>query len=216
VGSLQSGDEQSGRTVEDVERFRPTSGRFAGIVLVVAAAAVGLLAVVQPDHVLPEVGAAAVFLGIVAWAVTLRPRISLVHDRLEIRGAVDTVRIPLAGIEELAVRQVLAVRAGDKRYVSTALGRTRRQLMKVKAGALNMTDSDPDTDPNSKVAAPSYPAFVEQRIRQRVDDAREAGGLRRGSPEQIALGQQVDRSYAWPEIVGLVASAALFVVVLVL
>jgi hypothetical protein len=212
VGSLQSGDE----AVEAVERFRPTSGRFTGIVLLVASVVVGVLSLVQPDHVVPEVGSAAVFLGVVAWVVTLRPRISLVHDRLELRGPVDTVSIPLAGIEELAVRQVLAVRAGDKRYVSTALGRTRRQLMKIKAGAVSLTDSDPDTDPNSKVAAPNYPTFVEQRIRQRVDDARAASGLRRGSAEQIALGQQTLRSWAWPEIVGLVASAALFVITLVL
>ena len=199
-----------------MERFRPTSGRFTGIVLLVAAIAVATLSLVQRDHVIPEVGAAAVFLGVVAWAVTLRPRISLVRDRLELRGAIDTVSIPLAGIEELAVRQVLAVRAGDKRYVSSALGRTRRQLMKVKAGAISLTASDPDTDPNSKVAAPSYAQFVEDRIRQRVDAAREASGLARGSAEQVALGSQVERSMAWPEIIGLVASAALFVALVVL
>ena len=198
-----------------VERFRPTSGRVSGIVLLVAAVLVALLALVQPDHVIAEVGAAALFLGVLAWAVTLRPRISLVGDRLELRGAVDTVRIPLAGIEELAVRQVLAVRAGDKRYVSTALGRSRRQLMKVKAGAVGLTSSDPDSDPHSRVAAPNYAEFVEERIRKRMDDEREAAGLRRGSDDQIALGSRVERTWAWPEIAGLVVSALLFVVLVV-
>jgi hypothetical protein len=215
VDSRQSRARTSGSAGE-VERFRPTSGRFTGIVLLVSAIAVASLSVLRRDHVIAEVGAAALFLAVVAWAVTLRPRISLVGDRLELRGVVDTVRIPLAGIEELAVRQVLAVRAGDRRYVSPALGRTRRQLMKVKAGAISLTDNDPDTDPNSKVAAPSYPQFVEDRIRQRVDAAREASGLARGSAEQVALGSQVTRSMAWPEIIGLVASAALFVMLVVL
>ncbi len=212
MSTPQSGAEQSA----EVERFRPTSGRFTGIVLLVSAFAVASLSVVQREHVIPEVGAAALFLGVVAWAVTLRPRISLVGDRLELRGAVDTVAIPLAGIEELAVRQVLAVRAGDRRYVSSALGRTRRQLMKAKAGAISLTASDPDTDPNSRVAAPNYAQYVEDRIRHRVDRARAAAGLTRGSTEQVALGSQVERSMAWPEIIGLAASAALFVALVVL
>ena len=169
------------------------------------------LALARPDDVIAEVGVGAVLVALLAWTVTLRPRVSLVGERLELRGVVDTVEIPLAAIEELSVRQMLALRAGDKRYTSTAVGRTRRQLVKAK----NEPDQvpDPDTDPHSRVAAPSYAQFVEERIRQRMDDARAAAGIRRGSPEQVALGADVRRRLAWPEIVGLVVAAVAFVVV---
>jgi len=194
-----------------VERFRPTSGRFTGIVLLVSAAATAVLSVVDSDSVIPEVGVGAVLVGILAWSVTLRPRVSLVGDDLELRGMVDTVAIPLAAVEELAVRQMLAVRAGDKRYTSPAVGRTRRALVKGKKAV-----ADPDTAQTSRVAAPSYAEFVEDRVRQRVDDAIATTGIRRGSPEQVALGAGVRRSPAWPEIVALVTSAVGLVVVIVL
>jgi len=193
-----------------VERFRPTSGRLIGIILLAAAAVTAVLSVVDSDSVIPEVGVGAVLVGILAWSVTLRPRVSLVGDELELRGMVDTVAIPLAAVEELAVRQVLAVRAGDKRYTSPAVGRTRRALVKGK------TVTDPDTAKTSRVAAPSYAEFVEDRVRQRVDDAIATTGIRRGSPEQVALGAGVRRSPAWPEIVALVTSAVGLVVVIVL
>ena len=200
-------------SAEEVERFRPTSGRFTGIVLVSSSLVVVGLALLRPDEVLPEVGVGALVVAVLAWMVALRPRVSLVGEKLELRGAVDTVEIPLAAIEELAVRQLLALRAGDKRYTSTAVGRTRRQLVKAK----NEPDkvADPDTDPHARVAAPSYAQFVEERIRQRMDDARAASGIRRGSPEQVALGAGVRRQVAWPEIVLLVASSVAFVAVVV-
>ena len=194
-----------------MERFRPTSGRFTGVVLLAAAAVTAMLSVVDPDSVIPEVGVAAVLVGILAWSVALRPRVSLVGDDLELRGMVDTVAIPLAAVEELAVRQVMAVRAGDKRFTSPAVGRTRRALVKGKKAV-----ADPNTAETSRLAAPTYAEFVEDRVRQRVDDAMAATGIRRGSPEQVALGAGVRRSPAWPEIVALVGSAVALIVVIVL
>lgn len=199
-------------SAEEVERFRPTSGRFTGIVLVTGSLAVAALALVRPDNVIAEVGVGAILVAIIAWTVALRPRVSLVGDRLELRGALDTVSIPLAAVEELSVRQMLALRAGDKRYTSTAVGRSRRQLVKAKNEPNQV--ADPDTDPHARVAAPSYAQFVEERIRQRMDDARAAAGIRRGSPEQVALGADVHRRLAWLEIAGLVVSLIAFVVVL--
>ena len=52
---------------------------------------------------------------------------------LVLRNMLSTIYIPLAAIEEVAVRQVLAVRAGDKRYVCAGVGRTLRQAMKGSA-----------------------------------------------------------------------------------
>jgi hypothetical protein len=214
VAPQQSDAGSSHPSHQEVERFRPTSGRFTGIVLLVSSSAVVVLALVRPDHVLPEVGVGAVFTAILAWTVALRPRVSLVGDSLELRGPVDTVAIPLAAVEQVAVRQLLVVRAGDKRYTSTALSRPRRQLLKAKAGGERV--AGPDTDPLATVATPSYPVFVEDRIRQRMDDARAAAGIRRGSPEQEALAAGVQRRPAWPEIVGLAASGLATVLVIAL
>jgi hypothetical protein len=194
----------------DVERFRPTSGRLTGILLLSGATLTVLLALFDGDKVLPEVGVAAVVVGVLGWAATLRPRVSIVRDDLELRGMFDTVSIPLASIEELAVRQVLVVRSGDKRYTSPAVGRSRRSLVK---GA---KVTDPDTDETSVVAASSYPEFVEDRIRQRIDDAMAAQGIRRWSPEQLALSAGVRRQRAWLEIGALVVSVVALLVAIVL
>ena len=45
------------------------------------------------------------------------------------RNMLETIQIRLVAVEELAVRQVLAVRAADRRWVSTAVGRSLRKTM---------------------------------------------------------------------------------------
>jgi hypothetical protein len=206
------GMQQPGRAGDQgsVERFRPTSGRFTGIVLEVGALAVAALSVVDRDAVIPEVGVTALFLAVIGWAVVLRPRVSLVGDDLELRGMVGTVAIPLAAVEELAVRQMLAVRAGDKRFTSPALGRSRRSLVKQKLPA------DAPEDGGAQHVPQSYPEYVEERIRQRVDDAVARAGVRRGSDEQVALASGVRRTHAWPEIIALAGTAVATVLVIAL
>jgi hypothetical protein len=202
--------QSAGEGTVDVERFRPTSGRFTGIVLLSGATLTVLLAVLDSDKVIKEVGVAAVLVGVLGWTASLRPRVSIVGDDLELRGMLDTVSIPLASVEELAVRQMLVVRSGDKKYTSPALGRSRRSLVK------GVKETDPDTDETSRVAASSYPEFVEQRIRQRVEDAMAAQGINRGSAEQVALGAGVRHRTAWLEIGALVVSAVALVAVIIL
>ena len=64
---------------------------------------------------------------------TVRPRVLVQGRELVLRNMLTTVYIPLAAIEEIAVRQVLAVRVGGKRYVCAGVGRTLRQAMKGSA-----------------------------------------------------------------------------------
>ena len=45
------------------------------------------------------------------------------------QNMLETVHVRLAAVEEMAVRQVLAVRAGDRRLVSTVVGRTWRKAL---------------------------------------------------------------------------------------
>ncbi|MCD4526964.1 hypothetical protein [Nocardioides sp. cx-173] len=184
------------------ERFAPTGGRIMGGVGLALAVLVVGIGVIDRDADIPTwTIVLAALIGLLCWAAMLRPRVSVVGDRLELRNMLETVSIPLAAIEELAVRQLLAVRAGDRRYVSPAVGKSRRQLRRQPSG--------PATDVE-------YADFVEGRIRQRMEDARAVAGIRLGSPEQVALGQEVRRSPAWPELVGVVLLSVALVVSLVL
>lgn len=213
MSAAASQPDDSGGSVASgpVERFRPTSGRPTGLVILVAAGLTVGLAVLDPGTVRPEVTAGAVLAAVVGWVVTLRPRVSLVGDDLVLRGMVDEVAIPLAAVEELAVRQVLAVRAGDRRYTSPALGRSRSSLLRRKKAEAPHQGADRP----AAAQAESYAAFVEERLRQRIDDARAVAGVRPGSPEQVALGSGVRRRAAWPEIAAPVASALALVVAIV-
>ncbi|MEO5852022.1 MAG: hypothetical protein ABIQ15_05875 [Nocardioides sp.] len=201
--------EQSPGTGGDrVEKFQPTSGRITGVVLVVGGIALAALALLQPSEVIPEVGAGGALAAVLGWAASLRPGVSVVEDDLQLRNMLETVTIPLVAVEELAVRQVLAVRAGRKRYTSPALGRGRRSL------ATRGTAADTPTDGQRHVSV-TYPEYVEQQIRKRVADACAAAGVRPGSAEQLALAAGVRREPAWPEIVAIVVSVLALTAVIV-
>ena len=191
-----------------VERFRPTSGRVTGVLALLLAAAVVAIALVDRDSGFSApVVAGAVLGGILAWAAMLRPGLWVTERHLVMQNAFETVRVPLAAIEELAVRQVLAVRAGDGRYVSTVVGRPLRKVIRrAPSGA---------TDPAKPPTEIPYADFVEDRVRHHADEARQAAGVRRASPEQVALADDVRREPAWL-VIGLIAAAALALVLTIL
>ena len=97
---------------------------------------------------------------------------------------------------------MLAVRAGNRRFVSPAVGRSLRSIRKQGYVA---------PDP-----AASYPDFVEQRIRTRIDGARARSDIALTSEEQLATGSAVRRDWAWPELVGLLVTGIGFVLSLLL
>lgn len=204
---------------EQLERFTPTSGRVMGVVGLLLAVAVVVAGLVDRDAGFADwVVAGAAAGGVLVWMAMLRPRISLVGQDLELRQMAETVTIPLAAVEELAVRQLLAVRVGDKRFLSPALGKSRRQLTRASrpgvdgSGLVGKLRSKP-ADARLTV---DYPDFVEERIRQRMDDARALRGVRPGSAEQVALASDVRRQPAWAELVALGAcSLALLVTIVV-
>lgn len=201
---------------EQPERFAPTSGRVMGVVgLLLAAGVAGLGLVDRDSGVADWVIALAAFGGVLIWAAVLRPRVSLVGDDLELRNMLQTDLIPLAAIEELAVRQVLAVRAGDRRFLSPALGKTRRQLRGRPAFGSGAVAGRLRSKPGDSATTVEFADFVEQRIRQRMEDARAARGIRPGSAEQVALASEVRRQPAWPEIVALSVLAVAVVVTIV-
>jgi len=184
------------------EHFRPTNGRVFGILALVAAAAVALVAVIDREADVPlwVVGFAVLF-GALAWTAMLRPGVALAGDTLVLRNMFTEATIPLAAIEDVAVRQFLVVRAGDKRYESPAIGRSRRQIKRSDAGS-GIQASHQDTP---------YALFVEDRIRSRASDARDRLGIKPRSPEQAALADQAERRLAWPEIAMVSVAALAFV-----
>lgn len=194
---------------EAAEWFRPTSGRLTGVLTEVLLGLLLVVAVMErdQDYALP-MALGAGFAATLAWATMLRPGLGVTPTTLVLRNMVETVHVPLAAIEELAIRQVLAVRVGDRRFVSPAVGKSWRKAL--TSSAATQEELTPE-----QALARSYPDYVEARIRQRCDDARAGLGVRRGSPEQLALAAGVRRERAWLEIVLLAATGLGFLLAVV-
>ena len=213
--SAQNGEENMARLQDDgeavVERFQPTSGRFTGWVAVLLSAALVVAMVVYRDDGFPLwVGAVALLVGVLSWAAMLRPALWATEEHLVMRNLVETVHIRLAAVEELAVQQVLAVRAGDRRFVSTVLGRTwRRTVMSRRPTASGASSGSPDDGPREGMP---YIDWAEHRLRELVDAARDRAGVTAGSEEQQALSDAVRREPALVPL-ALIAVAALLLVV---
>jgi hypothetical protein len=185
-----------------VEDFRPSSGRISGVLGLGLCVATVVLGVAEFDEGFPPaVVWAALFAGVLFWAAMLRPRVRVSGSELRLRNMLDTVTLPLASIEQIVVRQVLSVRAGDRRYVSSAVGKTWRQAMK----------RDRERKPGAE--AP-YPVFVEERLSQLAENARSKQGIALMSDEQLELAKAIRREWAWPEIVLLGFTGVGFVVAL--
>ncbi len=115
---------------EKIEKFQPTNGRLVGVLGL--AVVLGLMVVGAIDgYPVWGVGLLAV-VAVLTWAAVLRPGVRIVGDELELRNMFFTQAVPLGAIEEVVVRRVLAVRAGERRFVSPAISRTLRQSMRPK------------------------------------------------------------------------------------
>lgn len=195
-----------------VERFSPSSGRITGItVLVTVAAIVAFSAFDRESGFSAPVVAGSLAAGVIAWAAMLRPQIWVTERDLVLRNMFETVSVPLGAIEEIVIRQVLAVRAGGERYVSPAIGRSRRDTIKSGSSTGAGSRHAPARVAHSTT---SYPDFVETRIRQLAEDARAQLGITPYSDEQVALALDAVRRPAWIERVALGVTLVAFVVTL--
>ncbi len=177
-----------------VERFQPTSGRVTGWMTVVLAAILVVSGVAYADDGFPLwVAALGLLAGILAWAAMLRPALWATHEHLVMRNLTETVHIRLAAVEEMAVRQVLAVRAADRRFVSTVVGRTWRKTLQSRHRP-GGTDTGAALAPTEGM---HYADFVENRLHDLVEKARSRAGVRPGSQEQLALPDAVRRQRDW-------------------
>jgi hypothetical protein len=172
-----------------VEEFRPTSGRITGVLGLCMCGGIVVLGVVEREEGFPAAGVwTALFAAVLFWAACLRPRVRVTASELRLRNMLTSISVPLAAIEQLVVRQVLSVRVGERRYVSSGVGRTWRQGLKA------------DRQLKKGESAP-YPVFVEERLNQLAEEARARQGIALMSDEQLELAAGVRREWAWPEIV---------------
>jgi hypothetical protein len=207
---------------EPVERFRPTGGVLSGVltlVVVVAVVVVGVANLAE-GFPLPFVTGALV-LGVLAWAAMLRPRVWATTDELVLRNMLSTAFIPLAAIEQVVVRQVMAVSAGERRYVSPAIGKSRgrssgwgrREAPVAPFGSVRGSRRELPTGGvvGDQRREPPYADFVADRISHLAEGDRVRRGIARWSAEQQALAAEVRQTRAWPEIIALALACLLFV-----
>ena len=210
---------------DDVERFSPTSGRLSGVVALLVCGGVVVLGLFVDDSgVAPWGTALAVFGGVLSWVALLRPGMGLTDRSLVLRNMLETVSIPLPAIDSVAVQQVTAIGVGDKRYVSAAVGRSRRAVREdsrvprgkpsrsrfggLGFGVLSLNVEDPlpaERRTNVPRAVQSYGYFVQERILRAVADAK----------VRPATDDEVERRPAWVEIALLVITALATVVLVV-
>ena len=195
-----------------VERFHATSGRVTGWLALAVALVVVVAGLLYLDEGFPDwVIGAALLLGVLAWAAMLRPALWATERHLVMRNLAETVHIRLAAVEEMAVRQVLAVRAADRRWVSSVVGRPWRKAITSKSHASRSHDSG-EAGPQDGMP---YADFVENRLYDLVERARSAEGVRPGSAEQLALPDAVRRQREWLPLALIVAAVVVLVVTLV-
>ncbi len=207
---------------DHVEKFAATGGRLVGVLAVLLGALVVVVWLADRSAVAPWFVALSTFWIVAAWAAFLRPQLFVQGHHLVLRGMLDTVRVPLRLVDSIAVRQVTAVGAAGKRYISPAVSRSRRDL--------NRQDSAPGRGPGSsqgtlvfggiwKLAAEeghrqhnvgaqggSYGLFVQERVLTLSQEAK-----RRTAEDGE---DRVERRWAWPEIAALVLTALATVVLL--
>lgn len=184
-----------------------TGGRMTGWIGLVASfgtVSVWLASLARPLPLWVLTG--AVLAGLLFWSAVLRPRVSAEGDTLLLRNMFEDVRIPLAAVQEHAVRQVLAVRVADKRYVGSGIGRSF---------AASRSSRVPAADGRSTRGI--HPAdYVETRIAGLAADARDRARVRHRSAEQAALAADVERTPTWVVIVPLALSVLTLVASIVL
>ena len=169
------------------ENFPPTSGRVMGVLAVLLSLGVMVLAIVDGEQGLgAPVAWGAAFVAIVSYAAMLRPAVRVEQGTLVLRNMLDTNVVPLAAVEEVAVRQVLAVRAEEKRYVSPAIGHSFMRTIRPRVSRDGQLEI-------------SYPDYVRDRILSLSDGARRRMGNADLPP--------VRHEWAWPEIAGLTVTA---------
>lgn len=197
-----------------VEKFAPNGGTVTAVVAGLVALAFILAWAIDIHRVALWVPALALLGGAIVWMSTVRPRVRVENNELVLQNMVTTTYLPLASIEEVAVRQVMAVRAGGQRYVCSGVGRSMRSALKGSSVEHARQQVGGLRGELAKVPEPGmhYADFVELRVRELINEDRMRRGVKRYSPEADELAKQVRREPSWPAI-GVLAVVAVLLVV---
>jgi len=183
-----------------VQQFHATNGRVSGYIGLGCAAVILAFALAAHDPGMPlGIAILAVLGALLVWAIVLRPAVWTTERHLVMRNMFHTDIIPLRSIERVVVAQVLAVFADGRRFVSAAIGYSTRQSVKNRTGTRSGRAAPP-------TALDTYQVFVEERLNHLAQDDR----------ERYADGETAPRrTFAWPEMGGVVVLVLAFVVWLV-
>jgi hypothetical protein len=197
-----------------VEKFAPNGGLLTAVVAGLVALAFIAAWAIDIHRVALWVPAVALLGALVVWISTLRPRVRVRNHELVLQNMLTTTYLPLASIEEVAVRQVMAVRAGGKRYVCAGVGRSLRSALKGSAAERARAQMGGLRGELAQVHEPGmhYADFVEIRVKELVNEDRMRRGVKKYSAEADELAGQARREPAWPVIAALAAAAVLVVV----
>jgi hypothetical protein len=135
MGRMAGADETTGepggslrqqlRDEEPVERFKPTSGAFAGWAgILLAAGAVGWVLLFEHSENGLRLGLAAIFAAVVIWLTQIRPRVTAYRRLLKMHGSLRDTYVPYVSIDEVAMGQTLNVWVGRHRYVCVGIGKS--------------------------------------------------------------------------------------------
>ncbi|MDH2413707.1 hypothetical protein [Nocardioides sp. CER19] len=185
-----------GNDLDDrVTWFAATNGRVTGVIGLIAGLVIVLLGTFHTS--LADV-VAGLLVGLLSWMVLLRPRVGTRATDLHLRGIASTVVVPLASIESVNLRQVLAVWVDGHRFVSAAVGHTFREINRQRRGVGQVETVESN--------APKYAEQVREIITERSREAR-----RDGAPMGPAR-----REWAWLELGALAVLVVVLVVAMVL
>jgi hypothetical protein len=194
---------------DGLEKYRSGSSLVTGVIGLLATAAIGVLTLVDYQAGDWKILVGCAFVGLVVWVVLVRPMVAVAGDRLELRGMLSQVRLPLASVEDVKVAQYVAVRSAGRTWTCPGVGRSKRQISRMgNPGAEALSARAQGRVKDSGTVA----NFVTERIQQLAEDARARSGIAMLSDEQFALAEGVRRTWSWPVIAGLLTLTAVFVV----
>ncbi|MGH3359161.1 MAG: hypothetical protein ACRDO7_10190 [Nocardioidaceae bacterium] len=197
-----------------VERFKPTIGRWWGVVGLAMVAFV-MAAVISSgtDPATLAVATGALFVGWATYAALVRPTIHAYDDHLLLRNALSDLRLPWKLITDVDVKQTTCVYTGAERHHGIAIGKSARYLIRGenRARSLNQTRAQDEfgsrpTLTGSDVTGMHYADYVVIRI----------DSLRKDQPPRSDGLAGVEKHWAWPTVAVGAAIVVVFVVLVVL
>ena len=194
-----------------IERFKPTVGRWWGLVgLVMIAFVVYAVVSSGTDPASLAVALGACIIGWATFAALVRPTVHAYEDHLLLRNALTDKRLPWSKITDVAVKQTLCVYTGIDKHHGIAIGKSARYLMRGQKRAQSLTLSKAQEDfatrptmEGSDVTGMHYADYVAIRVEGLAKQQKKRGL------------EEVRRTLAWPTVAVGAAIAVAFVAMVV-